>query len=152
MSDEHGGQEAARPPIPFAFQVDFGDGVKHGFSEMSGLDGAVAPIEYRTSDSKGFSAVKMPGIRKSSNVTLKRGVIARNTTFWAWLDASLGSLIERRTITIALLDEQARPVMVWKLTNAAPIKVEGPSLNANGNDVAVETVELSHEGVSIVPT
>ena len=151
MSDEGSGQGASGPLRPFMFQVDFGDGVKHGFAEMSGLDAQVAPIEYRVSNDKSFSAVKMPGLRKSSDVTLKRGVVARDTTFWAWLDASLGSLAERRTITIALLDEKAQPAMVWELTNAVPVKVSGPSLNANGNDVAVEAVELSYEGISLVP-
>jgi len=150
MSDEGSRQGAGRAPTAFSFQVDFGDGVKHGFSEMSGLDMEAAPIEYRVPEGKSFSAVKMPGLRKSSDVTLKRGVIARDTTFWAWLDASLGSLAERRTIIVALLDEAAQPAMVWRLTNAVPVKVEGPTLNANGNDVAVETVELSYDGVSIV--
>ena len=92
-------------PIPrYHFQVDWG-GAKISFSEITGLDMQVELIEYRHSDSKDFNKIKMPGLRKFSNITLKRGVFKSDNEFYNWHNSINMNTVERRDITISLLDE-----------------------------------------------
>ncbi len=136
-------------PLPvFHFQVEWG-GNKIGFSEVSGLSIEVQPIEYRDGASPQYSVVKMPGIPKFSNITLKRGVVAADNEFFAWLNTTKLNTVERRDLIISLLNENHEPTMSWKVINAFPVKVEGPGLKSTGNEVAIETLELAHEGLSI---
>ncbi len=136
-------------PLPvFHFQVEWG-GSTIGFSEVSGLTIEVQPIEYRDGVSPQYSVIKMPGIPKYSNITLKRGVVAADNEFFAWLNTTKLNTVERRDLIISLLNEEHEPTMSWKIINAFPVKVEGPGLKSTGNEVAIETLELAHEGLSI---
>ena len=132
----------------FHFQVEWG-GNNLGFSEVSGLNIETQVIEYRDGLSPEFSTVKMPGIQKFGNVTLKRGVITKDNEFFDWLNTVKMNTIDRRDLIISLLDEEHAPVMVWKIKNAWPTKVESPTLKADGNEVAIESIEIAHEGVVI---
>ncbi|PSR52328.1 phage tail protein [Adhaeribacter arboris] len=140
---------AAYPLAVFHFRVEWG-GKNVGFSEVSGLTQEAQLIEYRDGSSNDFSTIKMPGLRKYNNITLKRGVIKGDNDFFTWLKtvSNLGT-VERRDLTINLLNENHEPVMVWKAHNCWPVKVEGPGLKANGNEVAVESIEIAHEGVTL---
>lgn len=136
-------------PIPaFHFQIDWG-GSNLGFSEVSGLNIEQQVIEYRDGLSPEFSTIKMPGIRKYGNITLKRGVIKTDNDFYKWLNTTKMNIVERRDLTISLLDEEHNPVMVWSVKNAWPTKIESPSLKADGNEVAIESIEVAHEGVTV---
>ena len=138
----------AYPLTVFHFLVDWG-GTKLGFSEVTGLNIEVQPIEYRDGLSPEYSVVKMPGLKKYGNITLKRGVFKGDNEFYNWYNQIKLNKPERRDITISLLDEEHNPVMVWKLVNAWPTKITSPDLKANGNEVAIEQVEIAHEGVKI---
>jgi phage tail-like protein len=134
-------------PIPvFHFRVEWG-GKNVGFSEVSGLTQEVQVIEYRDGNSPDYSTIKMPGLRKYNNITLKRGISKGDNEFFTWLNTVKLNTIERRDLTISLLNENHEPVMVWKAHNAFPTKVEGPGLKASGNEVAIESIEIAHEGV-----
>ena len=136
-------------PLPvFHFMVEWG-GSKIGFSEVSGLSIEVQPIEYRDGASPQYSVIKMPGIPKYSNITLKRGVVAADNEFYLWLNTTKLNTVERRDLIISLLNENHEPTMSWKVINAFPVKVEGPGLKSTGNEVAIETLELAHEGLSV---
>ncbi|WP_421863082.1 phage tail protein [Motiliproteus sp.] len=136
-------------PLPvFHFVVQWG-GTRVGFSEVSGLTQEVQPIEYRDGALPEYSTIKMPGLKKYSNVTLKRGIIAGDNEFFNWLNTVKLNTVERRDLVISLLNEEHEPVMNWKIHNAFPIKVEGPGLKASGNEVAIESVELAHEGLEL---
>lgn len=136
-------------PLPvFHFEVDW-EGTNIGFSEVSGLTSEAELIEYRDGASPEFSKIKMTGLRKYSNITLKRGIAPADNEFFAWLNAVKMNKPERRNLTVKLLNEEHAPVMVWKIKNAFPIKVEGPSLKADGNEVAIESIELAHEGLVV---
>ncbi len=136
-------------PLPvFHFMVEWG-GSKIGFSEVSGLSIEVQPIEYRDGASPQYSVIKMPGIPKYSNITLKRGVVAADNEFYSWLNTTKLNTVERRDLIISLLNENHEPTMSWKVINAFPVKVEGPGLKSTGNEVAIETLELAHEGLSV---
>jgi phage tail-like protein len=138
----------AYPMTAFHFLVDWG-GTQLGFSEVTGLNIEVQPIEYRDGLSPEYSMIKMPGIKKYGNVTLKRGVFKADNEFYNWYNQIKLNKPERRDITISLLDEEHNPVMVWKLVNAWPTKITSPDLKANGNEVAIEQLEIAHEGVRI---
>lgn len=136
-------------PLPvFHFQVEWG-GTNLGFSEVSGLTIENQAIEYRDGLSPEYSVVKMPGMPKYSNITLKRGIVPADNEFYAWLNSAALNKVERRDLVISLLNEEHSPVMTWKVKNAFPVKVEGPGLKATGNEVAIETIELAHEGLTI---
>jgi phage tail-like protein len=136
-------------PMPsYHFQVEWG-GTRLGFSEVSGLNIEVQVIEYREGSSPEYSSIKMPGIPKYSNITLKRGIVPNDNEFFAWLNATALNKADRRNLTISLLNEEHSPVMVWKVKNAFPVKIQGPVLKATGNEIAIETLEIAHEGMTI---
>ncbi len=119
------------------------------FQEVSGLDIEAQPIEYRHGDNPVFSTIKMPGMVQSSNVTMKKGVFKSDNKFWDWYNQIKMNTIKRVPVTISLLDEAGAPTMVWTLSNAWPTKITSTDLNAEGNEVAVEEIEIVHEGVTI---
>lgn len=137
-------------PIPvFHFQVEWGQ-ESIGFTEVAGLTIENQPIEYRGGADKDFAPVTMPGLVKHSNITLKRGVVPNDFGFYKWLGTISLNQVERRDIIILLLNEKHEPVMTWSVENAWPVKVEGPQLKSTGNEVAIESIELSHEGLKLV--
>ena len=136
-------------PLPvFHFNVEWG-GARIGFSEVTGLTQENQAIEYRDGSFKEYSSIKMPGLRKFGNITLKRGVVKSDNDFFKWLATVKLNQVERRDLTISLLNEEHEPVMVWKIHNAFPVKVEGPQLKAMGNEVAIESMEIAHEGIVV---
>jgi phage tail-like protein len=149
MADDGSAQSANVWPIPkFHFQVKWDSNVM-SFQEVSGLDVEAQPIEYRAGDNPVFSVTKMPGIKKFGNVTMKKGVFKADNKFWDWFNQIKMNTIKRVPVTISLLDEAGSPTMVWTLTNAWPTKITGTDLKAEGNEVAVETIEIAHEGLTI---
>ena len=138
-------------PLPkFHFTVDIGGvGTDLPFQEVTGLDTSAEVIEYRAGNNKLFSTIKMPGIVKTSNVTLKKGVFAKDNKFWDWYSSRAMNTQKRTTVTIKLLDENAATTMSWVLLNAWPTKITSPDLKSDGNEVAVETIEIAHEGLTI---
>ncbi|MFB2121375.1 phage tail protein [Parapedobacter sp. 2B3] len=139
----------ANYPLPkFHFQVEWG-GAKIGFSEVSGLDVSIEPIEYRDGASPEYHKIKMPGLQSFSNIMLKRGIFKGDNEFYNWWNTVALNTIERRDIVISLLNENHEPVVVWKIKNAWPLKVQSTDLSSTGNDVAIETIEVAHEGLTI---
>lgn len=137
-------------PLPaFYFKVEFEDLGEIAFKEVSGLDIEAQVIEYRHGNSPEFSTIKMPGIKKSSNISLKKGVFKGDNKFFDWFTEIKLNTIKRRSVTISLLDEGGNPTMVWKVANAWPTKVTGVSLKSDGNEAAVESLDLAHEGLTI---
>ena len=130
------------PLTKFHFRVDW-SGAKIGFTEVTGLDFQVEPIEYREGSSPEYHKIKMPGMHKFSNITLKRGTYSGDIDFYNWMKTINLTNVERRDITISLLNEEHEPV-------AFPIKVQASDLKADGNEIAVETLELAHEGLKII--
>ena len=132
--------------VTFTGISDDGHAVKGAFCEVSGLGVDIEVIEYRSGNDKVNTPHKLPGLHKFPNITLKRGVIG-DLTFWNWLRETMNGQIVRTDGTITLLDEQRQPVLAWKFHRAWPCKWEGPRLNAKSNEVAIETLEICHEGL-----
>jgi len=92
---------------------------------------------------------KMPGLVKYNNITLKRGLMEGDTEFIDWINTIEMNAVERRDITIQLLNERHEPVCTWGVKNAFPVRYSGPRLQANANTIAIEELELAHEGLSL---
>ena len=137
------------PLAKFHFRVEWG-GERMGFTEVTGLDMQVEAIEYREGMSPEYSKIKMPGLHKFSNITLKRGSVAGDSDFYKWVNTISLNKVERRDVVISLLNEAHTPVLSWKARNTFPIKLQASDLKADGNEVAIETLELAHEGLSLV--
>jgi len=145
-------------PLPkFHFLVEWGSDFRIGFTEVSGLDFETEVIEYREGSSKKYNKSKQPGLTKYSNITLKRGSFEGDFDFFTeWQKTyffqegnETGSLY-RRAVTIKLLNESHEPIITWILENAWPSKVQSTDLKADANEVAIETMELVHEGLTIL--
>lgn len=152
MPDDGSAQSETIWPLPaFHFEVTIGapDGLKGAFTEVTGLNSETQVIEYRHGNSPVNSSIKMPGINKVGNVTLKRGVFKSDNTFWAWYSSIQQNTIKRQNVVIALIAEGKATAMQWLLTNAWPTKITGADLKSDGNEVAVHTIELSFETLSI---
>jgi phage tail-like protein len=149
MADDGSAQsQSTWPMVKFAFSVTIGN-TEIMFQEVTGLNAETQVIEYRSGSSKVFSTVKMPGIKKYGNITLKKGIFKDDNTLRKMYDQVVMNTFERKTITISLLDEKNAVAMSWTLTNAFPCKMTVTDMKSDGNEAAVETMELAHEGLSL---
>ena len=115
-----------------------------GFTEVVGLGTSVDVIDYREGGDRTIR--KLPGLRKFGNVTLKRGV-TKSSELQDWHRNVLQGQIDRRNVAIILLDDGGQEVVRWILSDAWPLKWEGPSLDALSSEVAIEALELCCEGL-----
>jgi phage tail-like protein len=140
------------PMTTLHFEVSWGDSQNtSSFSEVSGLTMESEVVEYRGGADLALTTRKQPGLKKFSNVTLKRGIApaeAGNGLF-DWYNSITAGDVHRRDVTISLLNEERSPVMTWKIKDAWPVKIDGPGLKSTGTDVALETVEFACEGIAI---
>jgi phage tail-like protein len=134
----------------FNFLVSLGDAggedqVGGGFSEVSGLDAEIEFAEYRNGNDRENHVRKIAGLSRVGDVTLKRGLIG-DLRLFEWLKATRDGVIDRRTVTITLLNEQREQVCTWVLAGAQPRKWVGPRLSASSsNHVAMEELHLVAE-------
>jgi phage tail-like protein len=149
MPDDSSAQPATWPLPAFRFQVTWGTMAKIPFQEVSGLDTETQVIENRHSNSPAYATIKMPGIKKFGNVTMKRGVFTKDNAFWTWYSQITMNTIPRMSVVVQLLDEQGNPTMTWTLANAWPTKISAPTLKSDGNEVAIQSIELAHEGLTV---
>ena len=139
-----------RPYPPFNFLVDLGtgntDGPQAGFAEVSAIGTEVTVAEYRNGNARENSVMKITGLNKATDVTMKRGVIGA-LDLYAWLDdIRNGNQNALRTVTIQLQNEDHSDVVqTWKLLRARIIKHTSGPFNAKGTDVAMEELVLAYE-------
>jgi phage tail-like protein len=139
-------RRATDPYANFNFLLEI-DGITNaGFSECSGLNMENTPIEYREGADTFLTPRKQPGLMKYGNITLKRG-ITQNPELVTWLVATEAGDVERRTVSIVLLDELRQEAVRWNLREAWASKWMGPDLKANASEMAIETLEITHEGL-----
>ncbi len=128
------------------FLVEISGITASAFSEVSGLEASIDVIDYRTGDSAENTPQKLPGLNRYSNITLKRGFTS-DFSLWNWINGALTGAVVRATVQITLRDQADNPVWIWQLKNAWPCRWSGPLLVANSSDVAIETLEITHEGL-----
>ncbi|ARE81523.1 T4-like virus tail tube protein gp19 [Roseovarius mucosus] len=149
MGDDGSAQSQNIWPLPkFYFRVTW-DTAELNFQEVSGLDPDNQTIAYRAGNSPVFSQVKMPGIVKPSNITMKKGIFIKDNSIFDWFAEINMNVIKRKDMTIALLDQSGAPTMIWRVKNAFPVKLIAADLKAKGNEVAIESIEIAHEGLTI---
>ncbi|MDH4165494.1 MAG: phage tail protein [Gammaproteobacteria bacterium] len=125
------------------------DAAAGGFSECQGLEASMKVEEYSEGGNNG-AVLKFPGRVSWANIVLKRG-LATNTTLWDWAYSFVQGRGRRRDGVIVLLNEQMLPNNVWYFRRGLPLKYAGPQMNATQNQVAVESMEISHEGIYQLP-
>ncbi len=135
------------PLASYNFLIETGGILRAGFTECTGLGTETDAIDYREGN-EDIRQRKLPGLKKSGNVTLKRGVTVAQD-FFEWRKSVMDGDIDRRDISIILLDEKRNEQVRYNLAAAWPVKWTGPELKAGANEVAVESIELVHEGVSL---
>jgi phage tail-like protein len=139
--------DRADPYSAFNFQVEIDGITVAGFSECSGLTTETDHIEYRTG-AEDITVRKLPGLRKYPNIVLKRGYTTA-TELWEWRKKVINGQTQRCSGSITLLDESRKKALQWTFTAGWPCKWEGPTFNAKNNEVAIETLEICHEGLAL---
>jgi phage tail-like protein len=129
----------------FNFLVEIDGIVRAGFRECSGLDSTQDPISYREGTDP-LTARKLPGLNTYSNISLKWGM-TDDSEFWDWRSKAMAGKVERRNGSIVLMNEAGEEKLRWNFREGWPTKWTGPSFNATGNDVAIESLDIAHEGV-----
>ncbi|MFN7545832.1 MAG: phage tail protein [Acidobacteriota bacterium] len=132
----------------FNFLVEIDGVIQAGFSEVSGLSTDTNIIEYREGNEQQGTARKLPGLMKYSNIVLKRGYTA-NKALWDWRKKVIDGQTKRTAGSIILLDESRKPALRWNFREGWPSKWEGPGLNGKTSEVAIETMEIAHEGLEL---
>jgi phage tail-like protein len=124
------------------------ENMRAGFSEIGGLSTETDIIEYREGDEH-IRSRKIPGKRKYTNISLKRGYTPDGKDLWNWRKTVMDGKTQRKGGTITLLDEARNPALVWEFSEGWPSKWAGPAMNAKNNDVAIEELEICVEGLEL---
>ena len=136
-------------PMPkFYFSVDIDDLTDLPFLEISGLEIEADNISYRHGNDPSFGTIQMPGIKKSGNLILKKGVFANDDIFQALISKIALNTYKRMTVVIRLLDETTEARMTWQINNAFPLKYTSTDMNSEASEAAIETLEFTHQGIS----
>ncbi len=114
--------------------------------EVSGLAIETQVIEYRSGNGPMQSVIKMPGMAKYGNVSVKRGVVPNTAAFWDLANHSKLNTVRRMPMTISLRDDTGTPIMTWTLTNTWPISINHTE---DADTIAIESIEFAHEGVTV---
>lgn len=133
------------PYSAFNFIVEIEGMAVAGFSECSGLTMETDIIEYRNGN-EDITVRKLPGLKKFTNISLKRGFTDSKDLF-DWRKTVMDGKTERRSGSIVLLDEAREEALRWNFREGWPSKLEGPSFNAKNNEVAIETLEIATEDI-----
>lgn len=137
------------PYASFNFLIEIDGITRAAFSECSGLSTDTDPIEYRDG-SEDITVRKIPGLKKFANISLKKGM-TQDLELWNWRKTVLDGATVRKAGSIVLLNEARQPALRWNFKEGWPTKWEGPSMNATGNEAAIETLEIAHEGLELEP-
>jgi phage tail-like protein len=136
------------PYAQFNFLIEIDGVIKGGFSEASGLTTDTNVIEYREGSESHGTPRKLPGLLKYNNIVLKRGW-TKDKSLWEWRKKVIDGKTQRQSGTIVLLDEARNKALTWNFREGWPSKWEGPALNAKTSEVAIETLEIAHEGLEL---
>jgi phage tail-like protein len=129
----------------FNFLVEIDGITQAGFTDCTGFGADNTPIEYREGG-ENRTVRKLPGMTKYNNIVLKWG-LTDSRELYDWFRDVVNGKINRKNGSIIVLDLQGKEVVRWNFFNAWPSKWDGPDFSAKGTDVAIETLELAHEGI-----
>ncbi|MFE9775574.1 phage tail protein [Streptomyces sp. NPDC005931] len=140
--------EVPDPFVNFNYLVEIDNLARGAFHEVSGLESTIDVIEYREGGAN-TTPRKLAGQTKHANIVLRWGMTI-DTELWEWHRTVVDGTIDRRNGSVVLLDRRGQEVARWNFVRAWPVKYTAPSLSAEASDVAIETVELVHEGLERV--
>ena len=132
------------PYLARNFRVEIDNITTATFSAVSGIAAVIDVVDYRQGGALENAEQKLPGLASYPNIVLTRGLV-QDLSLWNWIHNNLTGTLDRRNISITLLDQADNPVWVWKLSNAFPCRWSGPTLVADSTDVATETLEICYE-------
>ena len=141
-------QERIDPYRAFNYRVELSGTSVAGFSEVGGLSFDVDPVDYREGTDIPLHVRKLTGLRKFGNLTFKRG-LTQDRQLWDWYRNVLNGVPDRRDGAIVLQDEERNDVARWEFEGGWIAKWEGPGMNATGNEVALESIEICVERVEL---
>ena len=147
MADEI--QDNDGPATHSYFLVEFADQGPVRFEGIGDAEAEHEGLEYRHGNSPVFYPIKMPGLGKVGNVTMRKGIFVGDAKFWTWYDEIKMNTIDHGAVVIQPLDENGAPLMTWTLNNAWPTKISDTAVQSEGNEVAVESVEIAYETLVI---
>jgi phage tail-like protein len=136
------------PLVKFQFLVKIEGLGDTFFQEVSGLTAETQVIEYRAGNNTLYSTVKMPGIKKYTNVVFKKGNFQGDNQLWDYYSSIQMNTIKRVKVEIALLDEDGKPAVQWVLNEAFPVKMTISDMKADANESAIETLEMAYESMT----
>ena len=132
----------------FRYKVEIDGLDAGGFSEVTGFDASIDVMEYREGDDV-TTPRKIPGLKKYGNITLRQGLVD-SMVMYDWMMEGVQGAVDRKTITITLLDEAEAPAASWQVINAWPMHYTAPDFNATSSEIAIESMEIAHEGMTRV--
>jgi phage tail-like protein len=132
----------------FNFKVEWDGIIQAGFKTCAGLESAQDPIEYREGTDRTLGRRRLPGMITSSNITLGRG-ITDNQELWQWRQDIIQGRSTRKNVSIIVMDDRGAEKIRWNLENCWPSKWTGPSFDASASEVAIESLEIVHEGITL---
>jgi phage tail-like protein len=130
----------------FRFRVEIEGLEQAGFSEVAGFDVSFDVVQYREGNEV-ITPRKMPGLARYGNITLKWGS-TESMELYEWVQECLEGTIERKTVTIIAIDDEGGDVATWQVIEAWPTRYTAPGFNGSGSEVAIELLELAHEGMT----
>lgn len=137
--------ERRDPYRNFRFRIEVEGIQQAGFSEISGYDASIDVVEYREGNQT-TTVSKLPGLTKYGNITLKWGV-TDSMDMYDWMSSCIQGTVTRKTVTIIAMDEEGSDVATWQVIEGWPTKYTAPDFKGTGNEVAIESLELAHEGM-----
>jgi len=138
--------ERTDPYRNFRFRVEIEGLQQAGFSEVSGFDASFDVIQYREGN-EATTTRKLPGLARYGNISLKWGA-TDSIELYEWIQDCVNGTIERKTVTIIAIDEEGGDVATWQVIEAWPVRYTAPNFNGQGSEVAIELLELAHEGMT----
>lgn len=132
----------------YNFAVELDGITRAGFRECSGLETSQSGVEYREGTDKNLAVRKLTGLNTYGDITLSRGV-TNDSKLWEWREKAMNGQVERHNISISVLDDSGGTRIRWNLFDCWPKTWTGPSLNATGDEIAVEQVTLAYERIEL---
>jgi phage tail-like protein len=141
------------PYAQFSFLLQLNGVTIAGFSEVMGLSAEIDAVEYREGNESNHGVAnlrKLVGLMKYTNIVCKHG-FAADASLWRWIRSADEGGAQRQSGSIVLLDEGRNKVLSWSFHDGWPVKWDGQELNAETNEVAIEMLEIAHEGFALDP-
>lgn len=138
--------ERTDPYRNFRFRVEIEGLQQAGFSEVTGFDASFDVVPYREGNEV-ITPRKLPGLARYGNISLKWGA-TESMELYEWIQECVQGTVERKTVTIIAVDEEGGDAATWQVIEAWPVRYTAPSFNGSGSEVALELLELAHEGMT----